>query len=109
MDDDADGDRTRSSMAWTSRPTTIELFPTNEEGGAEEIPASGTEICCPYRRGGGRCWYYCDDYVGGGVGVDDWNDVIIIMMRMSSFELYLLLIDVPFNLSLRPSVRTGLR
>lgn len=47
--------------------------------------------------------------MGGGVGVDDWNDVIIIMMRMSSFELYLLLIDVPFNLSLRPSVRTGLR
>lgn len=42
-----------------------------------------------------------------GVGEDDWNDVIIIMMRMSSFELYLLLIDVPFNLSLfvRPSVQ----
>lgn len=30
MDDDADGDRTRSSMAWTSRPTTIELFLTME-------------------------------------------------------------------------------
>lgn len=30
VDDDADGDRTRSSMAWTSRPTTIELFLTME-------------------------------------------------------------------------------
>lgn len=30
VDDGADGDRTKSSMAWTSRPTTIELFLTME-------------------------------------------------------------------------------
>lgn len=54
-------------MAWTSRPTTIELlFLTNERGGEQKKSQLLAQGFVARIYVGGRCWYYCDDYVGGG-------------------------------------------